>query len=93
MSKLDIGLDVRRMTTGATKLDTYYIETEEKYVHEIFSSNYVDAEDKKGIEIFVLEREGDEYKILPIELRQDPDVVHIVPLKHEYAVICFYTVW
>ena len=77
---------------GMSHIETYKLITEEKYVHYIYHSSG-GGTDGKVIIVHIKEREDSECTVHEIPVDAYPDVVEIIPLKHEYHIVLVYDVW
>ena len=80
-------------SSGCSKVEVYKIKTEEKYVLCIFDSSGSTLSGDKVISIYVRETEDSELITHEIFVDNYPDLVEIVPLKHEYCIVLVYNVW
>lgn len=77
---------------GESYIETYMFNTEQKYVWDIFTSQGVSINGKL-VSVHMQEKEGSEYTVQDIPISRFPDLIQIVPLKHEYHIVLVYDVW
>ena len=77
---------------GRSSIETYKLVTKEKYVNEIFTSSG-SCTRGKFVSVTLQELEDSEWITHTILVDAYPDMVEVVPLKHEYHVVLVYNVW
>ena len=77
---------------GVSHIETYKLVTKEKYVNEIYTASGSGTKGK-FVSVTFQELEEGEWSTHEILVDTYPDMVEVVPLKHEYHIVLVYDVW